>query len=76
MKTYEYYRNLGRSEEWIEENLSGLCGDCEMIRFAKFDDHSDIYLVGGYILYINHSTYDVIEQCDEDGEVIESWLLK
>lgn len=73
MKTYEFYKENG--QEWIEKNISGLCGDCEMVRAPEYDDHSDAYVVEGYVLHVNHSAVDTIESRDEDGEVIESWFL-
>lgn len=75
MTTYEYYREQGKSEEWIEANISGLCGDVEMVRAPKYDDGSDAYECGGYILHASHSAVDVIESRDEDGELLESWFL-
>ena len=74
MKTYDYYSKKG--QEWIERNIEGLCGNCEMIREPKYDDHSDAYICGDYVLHINHSASDTIESLDEDGSVIESWFLE
>jgi hypothetical protein len=73
MTTYEFYKEMG--QEWIEKNIAGLCGDCEMVRAPEYDDHSDAYVVEGYVLHVNHSSVDTIENRDEDGEVIESWFL-
>ena len=72
MKTYEFYKENGPG--WIEKNIAGLCGDCEMVRSSQHDDHSDAYEVDGYVLHVCHSSDDVMERIDEDG-VIESWLL-
>ena len=76
MTTYEFFKlNYNVTDGWIKRNLSGLCGDCEMIRSPKYDNGSDAYIVDDYILHIGHSGHDVIESIDEDGEVIENWVL-
>lgn len=75
MKTYEFYKKLGKNAKWLEKNISGLCGDCEMFRAPEYDDGSDAYIVDGYVLHVCHSSDDVIESLDADGEVIESWRL-
>jgi hypothetical protein len=75
MKTYEFYKGLGKNDAWIEKNIEGLCGDCEMVRSPEYDDGSDAYIADGYVLHICHSADDVIESLDENGEVIESWCL-
>jgi hypothetical protein len=75
MKTYEFYKENGKDDAWLERNISGLCGNCEMVRAPQFDDHSDAYIVDGYILHVCHSSNDVVESLDADGNVIESWNL-
>jgi hypothetical protein len=60
----------------IESAVGGLFGaDAEIGEPIEYGETFTKYNVGGFMFYVNHSACDTVERVDENGDVIESWIL-
>jgi len=65
-----------RTDAQIEEAVSGLFGaDAEMGEPIEHSNTFELYLINGYYFYMNFSSCDTVETRDDDGNVLESWIL-
>ena len=78
MKTYmEYMKEDGMPEEKIRKMVDGLFGAEAEMRFKEEQSDGISYDMGNYyILNCNNSACDTVDLIDEDGEVLESWMLE